>query len=181
MKRYYFLLIILFGIFFTACGKDNNPLVEEENKNIAGYCSFAGLEIKFADTCSYNFIMSFLEEYDSVKIINSYLGGSFYLYADSGDYNYWSKYFENDSTIQNITVYYSVDSLILKIDFTGKNSLEIERQKFLSISHLIIKNIEKPQQIVFIDVPEKTESKWEALFKEYQFISYVYSIYTCCD
>jgi hypothetical protein len=181
MKKYFLFIFILIGVLFTACSKDNNPLIEEENKIVAGHCDFAGLEVKFADTCSYYFIKSFFQQYDSIKITYSSLGGSFYLYADSGDYNYWSKYFENDSTIQNINSFYSADSLILKIDFTGENTLEIERQRLLSISNLTIIKSEKPQLKVFINVPEKTEAKWEALFKQYSFISYVYTIYVCLE
>jgi hypothetical protein len=181
MKKYFLFIFILVGVLFTACSKDNNPLVEEKNINIVSHDSFWGLEIKFADTCSYSFIKSFLQQYDSIKINYSSLGGSFYLYADSGDYNYWSEYFKNDSTIQNINGFYSADSLILKIEFTGENPLEVERQRFLSINNLTIIKSEKPQQKVSVNVPEKTEAKWEEIFKQYSFVLYVIGLYVCYD
>lgn len=165
-----------------SCSESNNPISnEEENITPISECSIQGLEIEFVDSCSYDFVNGFLASYDSIIIQETFLGSTFYLYADSGDSNYWQNYFANDSTIQWIITYNSSDSLILKIKLTGKKSTEEERQRFLSINNLEIIKIEEYPKLVYIDVPEKTETEWQSLFEQYSFISHVYIIAVCTD
>lgn len=182
MNKYFYLIVLSLSFYITSCSENSNPVKkEEENITPISNCSIQGLEIQFADTCSYDFITTFLSNYDSVTVMETFLGSTFYLYADSGDYNYWLKYFENDSTIQNIIGYNSSDSLILKIKLTGKKSTEEERQRFLQIKNLEIIKIEEYPKLVYIDVPENKESEWVSFFMQYSFISHVYTIAVCTD
>jgi len=131
MKKFIKILLILLSIFIISCNKNNNPVSNEnnppQNPNPGGTCSFAGIDIEFADSCSYNFIMNFLSGLDSIVILNKSLGSTFYLYADSSGYNYWEDYFKDDSTIQDLYGYKSSDSLIIVIKSTGEKSLEEEK------------------------------------------------------
>ena len=178
MKKYYYITGMLFSLFTISC--DENPMSnEEEILTPISECSIQGLGIEFEDSCSYDFIIGFLASYDSITIQESFLGSTFYLYADSGNYNYWEDYFANDSTIQNMYGYNSSDSLILVITLTGKKSTEEERQRFLNITNLEIINIEEYPKFVYISVPEATETEWQSLFEEYSFISHVFVIAIC--
>lgn len=174
-------IILMVSFYLIAC-RESNPITQDEEIILAGRCYTAGLEIFFVDSCSYKFITNFMSSFDSVVVGNYFLGSDFYLYADSGDYNYWVQYFVNDTTIFNImNVSASKDSLILKLKSTGEKSIEEESQRLSSIKNLEIIKIEEQPKHVFVDVPENTESKWEAIFKEYEFVSAVYIVGVCCD
>lgn len=183
MKIYNIYLLILFSFFIISCSKTNNPIASRNEVNHpAGYCKDLGLQIDFEDTCSYNFVVPFLMSFDSVQIIETDLGGYFYVYADSGNFNYWYNYFEKDSTILFITTFSSnSDSLILKFSMTGQNTIDDEVQRFSSISHLHIINIELHPKTVYVHVPENTESKWEDIFSRYNFITNVMIFGVCFD
>lgn len=120
---------------------------------------------------------SFLSNFDSVIIREMFLEGYLYIYADSGNYDHWLNYFKDDSTIQYIhTANSSPDSLVLKFFLTRKRVIEEEIQRFQEIKHLQIIKIEEQPKLVNVGVPKNTESEWEAIFKDYSFISYVYII-----
>ena len=179
MCKYYHLIMLFLTFYIISCNEDSNPVKVEDNNKHINYCSIVGLEIGFSDTCSYKFITTFLSEFDSVRVTQTFLGDILYIYADSADIDYWLNYFENDSTIQNILVDNNADSLILKIRLTGKKSTEEEQQRFLRIEHLTLIKIEEHPKLVYIDVPENTESDWEAFFNQFVFISHVYIMGIC--
>jgi hypothetical protein len=179
MKTFFNFIFLVFTTLIFSCNKNYSPLEEQENLIHNSDCIIGGIEIEFVDTCSYEFITTFISAFDSIKVTDTYLGCTFYLYADSADYNYWLKYFENDSTIQSLIFFNSADSLILKIRLTGKKSTEEERQRFLRIKNLKIIKIKEYPKLVYIDVPENTESEWVTIFNQYAFISHVYIMGVC--
>jgi hypothetical protein len=179
MYKYYHLIILILSLYFIQCNDNSNPVKVEKDIKLINYCTIQGLEIEFSDTCSYKFITTFLSNIDSILVTETLLGSTFYLYADSADNNYWLEYFEKDSTIQSIITYNTADSIILKIELSGKKSIEEEKQRFLGIKHLKIIIIEEHPKLVYIDVPENTESEWVAFFKQYSFISHVNIIGIC--
>ena len=185
MRKIVFATFILLSFFIVSCDKNSDPISSVENNPPihypVGHCSFFGIEIQFEDTCSYNFITTFLSTLDSIVVLDTYLGSTFYLYADSGDYNYWLNYFNNDSTIQNMSGYNSSDSLILVIRLTGQKSQDEEEQKFLEIKNLKIIKIEEYPNLVYIDVPDNTETRWADRLEQYPFILYAYPIYMCTN
>lgn len=67
----------------------------------------------------------------------------------------------------------------MKFFLTGKKVIEEEIQRFQEIKHLQIIKIEEQPKLVNVGVPKNTESEWEAIFKDYSFISYVYIIGVC--
>ncbi len=103
MKKNISLLIFLFisSLYLISCNNGGNPVAIDLRDNTPKtICSFQGMELQFNDSCTYEFITSFIARYDSVEIIETYLGCTFHLYAKEGDKKYWQKYFENDSTVQ---------------------------------------------------------------------------------
>ncbi len=182
MKRVFFVPIILISLYFTSCNESNNPVSDKKIEYPVEYCTTDGLEIDFEDTCSYNFVIPFISSFDSVVIGTTHLGAIFYIYANSGDYNYWADYFRDDSTIQYIfNLNSSSDTLILKIVTSGEKSIEEEKQRLLHINNLQIINIEEQLKYVIVKVPKDTEFKWEAIFSQYIFISRVFVIGVCTD
>ncbi len=177
--KYYHLIILILSLYFIQCNDDSNPVIVEKDIKHINYCAIQGLEIEFSDTCSYEFMTTFLSNIDSILITETLLGSTFYLYADSADNDYWLEYFEKDSTIQSIITYNTADSIILKIEVSGKKSTEKEKQRFIGIKHLKIIMIEEHPKLVYIDVTENTESEWVAFFKQYAFISHVNIIGIC--
>ena len=169
-----------FVVYFISCSEESNPVNEERIHPISN-CSLDGLEIEFVDTCKYDFIISFLSTFDSVSVVDSFLGSTFYFYAESGDTDYWQNYFENDSSIQFFTTYNSSDSLILKIRISGKYSEELDYERFLEINNLEFLNVEKPENKVYVLVPENTETQWSEYFEQYEFISNAYVIGVCVE
>ena len=110
------------------------------------------------------------------------MGGTIYLFADSGDYNYWYNYFKNDSTIQfTFSGSTNPDSLILQMVLTGEKSIDEETQIFNRIKHLKVINTEETTKLVYINVPENSVSKWEEIFSQYPFITRVLIIAVCTE
>ena len=182
MKIIISVTIIFSILFLTSCNKDDYPVSTEEIIGPVIHCTIDGLDINFADTCSYNFVMFFLSGFDSVTIIDTHLGSDFYVYADSGDFIYWSDYFKNDSTIKYLfNVSSKPDSLIMEFILTGEKSVEEERKRFNEISHLEIINIIEQTKSAYVIVPEGSESRWAEKFKEYNFVSEVYIIGVCTE
>jgi hypothetical protein len=70
-----------------SCDGRINPVSISLSHPAPGYCVFEGLELQFADTCSYDFATAFLSGLDSVAIKGTQLGGTIYVLADSGDFN----------------------------------------------------------------------------------------------
>ena len=179
--RVLWLLLSLFIIaYFISCSEESNPLKEEKIHPVS-YCSSSEVELEFADSCTYDFVISFLSTFDSVSIFDSYLGSTFYIFADSGDANYWQTYFENDSSIQHFITFNSADSLILEIRLFDKHSEESESQRFSRIKHLNIIRIEKSLNLVYISVPENKATEWTEFFEQYEFIIHAYVIAVCTD
>ncbi len=182
MKRTCLVIIISISIYFISCRGNLNPVSIYIPHRTPGYCTANELELKFKDTCSYNFVINFLSGFDSIKISAALLGGTIYLLADSGDYNYWYNYFKNDSTIQFIFLgSTNPDSLVLQIILTGKKSIYEETQIFNQIKHLKVINTEENTKLVYLTVPENSVSKWEELFSKYPFITRVLIIAVCTE
>ncbi len=175
MNKHCYLIVLSLLFYFTSCSENSNPV----NNKHSNECSISGLEIEFADTCSYKFITTFMSGFDSVVVTETFLGSTFYSYADSADDIYWLNYYENDSTIQRLIVYTSNDSLILKIKLTGEKSSQEEKQRFLAIKNLEIIKIKEYPKLVYIDVPENTESEWASLFEQNLFITHAHVIGVC--
>ena len=182
MKNIFLFLTILFSLHFISCSKINNPVTIENNYYPVSHCEIDGLEIDFADTCSYNFVMSFMSAFDSVIVRNTDLGGTFRVHPDSGSYDYWQNYFANDSTIDFIYPdLNSPDSLILIIHVSGKRSIEEEKERILQTNHLEIISIEEDSKSVYVTVPENRETEWKENFKQYSFITEVFIIAVCTE
>ena len=147
MKNYIISLLVLPSLFIISCSKTNNPISTNEYHNPIHNSSISSMEIGFIDTCSYNFVVSFLSDFDSLKINETFLGGYLYVYADSGEYLYWANYFNNHSSINYITISKSnPDSLTMKFSLSGQISLEVEKQIISRNKHLhIIKFEEQPK------------------------------------
>jgi hypothetical protein len=112
MKNCFYLILIIIISLSISCRRNSNPLEIQRSDRLYSRVFLEGLEIEFADTCSYQFIHNFLSRFDELRIMDSFLGCTFYLYADSADGNYWISFFENDSTVQRIIYLNSSDSLI---------------------------------------------------------------------
>ena len=183
MGKINFLVLALPAFCFISCSNTNNPVIVEDNSHHPiSYCSFSGLEIDFTDTCSYEFVISFMVDFDSITISSTNLGSTFYVYPDTGDYNYWLDYFANYSTVDRIFRNLdNPDSLILEIHVSGKKSIEEEKERFLQIDHLEILSIENDSKSIYVTVPENTEPEWEEYFKQYSFITDTFIIAVCTD
>jgi hypothetical protein len=181
MKKTKFIFLVLMLLFIFSCTERKNPLASREIINPVSHCYMFGLEIDFVDTCSYDFVTTFLSSFDSVTVTGTFLGGNFYVYADSGDYYYWYKYFENDFTVQMMTLASDSDSLILKITLSGTKSRIEEEQRFQQIKHLQILHIEEQPKFVYVDVPENAAEQWCEFFRQFSFISYVMIIGACTE
>jgi hypothetical protein len=179
MQKSTYFFILIFITLNVSCTRNSNPLSEQNNIEHGSKCLIDGLEIEFADTCSYRFICTFMSEFDSIKIKETYLGCTFYLYTDSADDIYWENYFQNDSTIQRLVVINSADSLILKIKVTGEKTTEEEQHRFSLIKNLEIIKIKEHPKLVYVEVPENTESEWASLLEKYSFINKVSIIGIC--
>src|SRR5574338_702620 len=148
MKKAILVLVSLFLIFIISCSEINNPVSNDEKIIPAGGCSIVGVDIDFVDTCSYNFVIPFLSNFDSITIVEAFLGGDFYIYADSGAYDSWKEYFKDDPTIKYFfRINPDSDSLLFLFVLTGQKSIEEEREKFEQIEHLSIIKIEEHPKI----------------------------------
>jgi|GEM_PF-4261301 len=182
MKKVVLVTIYLFSIFIISCSEINSPVSNDDKIIPVGGCSIVGVNIDFVDTCSYNFVIPFLSGFDSITIVETFLGSDFYIYADSGDYNSWKEYFKNDPTIKYLfRINPESDSLLFVFVLTGQKSLKEEIERFEQIEHLEIIKIEEHPKLVSIDVPEKTESEWAEFFKQYAFVSEAYVVAICVD
>ncbi len=182
MKKTLVAIIILLSFYFISCRGNLNPVSIYIPHRTPGSCTSNELELSFQDTCSYNFVINFLSGFDSIKISSTLLGGTIYLLADSGDYNYWYNYFKNDSTIQFIlSSSTNPDSLVLQMVLTGKKSIDEETQIFNQIKHLKVINTEETTKLVYLHVPEDFLLKWEEIFSQYPFITRVLIIAICTE
>ncbi|QQS37910.1 MAG: hypothetical protein IPM56_08220 [Ignavibacteriales bacterium] len=166
--------------FLVSCSENKNP-VEPENYFYYG-CSPSGIYIDFVDTCSYGFVVPFLQQFDSVQISYTQLGSDFVIYADSGSYKSWSDYFKNDQTIQYLFNHLTnSDSLIMQFVLSGEKSIEEERQRFESIEHFEILSIKEHDKYVSLDVPEKSYAAWAEFFNTFDFIETSQVVMICLD
>ena len=182
MYKYFFLFLVLSIFYFTSCTKDDNPIKYNDGDDIrlSGGCSFS-MVIVFDDTCSYDFILTFISNFDSILVEEISLGSVFYLYADSADKNYWHNFFETDTTIKYISIYTSSDSLIIRVESTGEKSTAEEQLKFSSIRNLELIKLKVLPKTVYIEVPDNTENEWIEIFESYPFISSVFMVGVCHD
>lgn len=182
MRKLFFVKFFFLLLIITSCSEIDTPPSIENPQFPSGGCYIVGVELDFVDTCSYDFITNFISGFDSITVSESFLGSTFYLYADSGDYEYWLKYFDNDPTIDRIDANYpSPDSLILVIKLSGQKSVDEERERFLQIEHLTLLNIDIHRKYLDLDVPENSEERWKTFFEQYSFISYASVIGVCID
>ena len=182
MKIAFLAALISLSIILSSCKGKINPVSINLSHPAPGYCTSQGLELEFADTCSYDFTTVFLAAFDSITIKSTLLGGELYVLADSGDFNYWYQYFKEDSAVLYITESgFSSDSLILKLMLTGKKSLKEEEEILSLVKNLKIINFEKTSKIVEIDVPENNITFWAEKFQKYPFILQVLVIAVCVD
>ena len=173
MSKYYHLIVILLSFYFVLCNKNFTPLEIEQEVDPPFSVNSEGLEIAFSDTCSYRFVLNFLSGFDSISISHTFLGNTYHFIADSGDSEYWLGYFENDSTIQFLGINDKNDSLQLKIRVTGERSSHDELERFSNINYLTLIEVEGPLNLIYINVPEDTESEWKKIFSQYRFILHV--------
>lgn len=182
MKKIFFGVIYLSSLFIISCSEINSPDLTNNIIIPDGGCSTIGVDIDFVDTCSYNFVIPFLSNFDSITVDNTSLGSDFYIYADVGSYNSWQEYFNDDPTIKHFhRIKPESDSLFFVFVLTGQKSLEKERERFEQTEHLEIIKIEEHHKIVSIGVPENTETEWADFFRQYNFVSEVYVIGVCND
>ena len=184
MKKRVFLLSISVFLLVVGCRDNIIPIAPQEQILIdgGGGCSVYGIDVSFADTCSYGFALLFLSAFDSVNIEETYLGSEFYIYADAGNFEYWNNYFMNDLTVKymfNQSI--GQDSLILKFVLTGEKSIAEETERFNNIEHLQIIKIEKQDNHAFVAVPKDTEEDWTAKLMEYPFVRNVQVITVCTN
>jgi hypothetical protein len=185
MKIYFYQIVLSLSVYVASCSESSNPVkgtTAPIGPHPVSTCSIQGLDLYFEDACSYNFVVSFLSTFDSVTINSILLGYNFYIYADSGDYNYWSDYFKEDSTIKYLyKIYTTSDSLLMKIIFTGQKTFEEEKVKFENIHNLKIISTKLQPNVVSISVPKGLESEWAEKFRKYPFITQVYIVSVCID
>ena len=180
MKMIFFIVITFISVLIISCSEINSPPTNENTQNPFFGCQIMGIELDFVDTCSYDFINQFISQFDSVTVAGSFLGSTFYLYADSGNYENWLHYFENDTTIDRIDAYYPAqDSLILVVKLTGQKSVDEETLRFSQIPHITIQSIEVHRKTLFLEVAENSEERWKLIFEQYPFISFVNIIAIC--
>jgi hypothetical protein len=181
MRTFSSVLILLASLSLISCSKTIISF-EEDPIILAGGCEPVGVHLKFKDSCSYNFIMNFISEYNTVEILESYLGFVFFIYPDSGDYDYWVNYFAGDRTIKRIDgINPEPDSLILAIKVSGEKTIEEETERFTQIPHLTITQVIHEDNSLVLDVPENSEERWENFFKQFTFIEYSFSVWICTD
>ena len=183
MKLNFVFFIFLMFILLTihSCIRDDNPLSIEKKIIPHGSCETEGIYIDFADTCSYDFVILFLSEYDSVKIQKTYLGVDLFLYADSGNANYWFDYYKADSLNFSLSSYAPSDSLILVFEFISEEKFYSEKDDLINHRNLHFKKFVFHNKSVMVQVPEKTEQTWVNFFDQFDFIEYVYWIIICSE
>lgn len=180
MKITFMGVAVLLAFSLYACRGNINPVEVNLSRPLPGYCSILGLDIEFADTCSYDFVAKFFSGFDSVEIKSTLLGGAVYVHANSGDFNYWYQYFEEDSAVQYITASHTYsNALILKLMLTGKRSLNEEEEILSQIKYLRIINFEQTSKLVEINEPENNFTYWADNFRKYPFILQVLAIGVC--
>ncbi len=175
----FFTFILFVLVLINSCIRDDNPLSIEKKIIPHGSCETEGINIDFADTCSYDFVISFLSEYDSVKIQRTYLGVDLFLYADSGNANYWFDYFKADSLNFSLSSYSHSDSLFLVFSFISEGKFYTEKDDLINHRNLHFKKYVIQNKSVMVRVPENSERTWIDFFDQFDFIEYVYWIGIC--
>ncbi len=179
MKVLVKLFFVVFLVLTVSCKKDTNPVSLQSEMIPSGGCSTEGIDIVFVDSCSYDFAIAFLSDFDSVQIVETYFGINLYLYADSGDANYWINYFSEDSSFLDLSFSTLSDSLFLKFRFLNEEVYLEEKDHLIDQKNLIYQKSVQENKTVFINVPEGSESEWVTYFKKFDFIEYVFWIAIC--
>lgn len=173
--------LVVFLVLLISCKKDTNPISIQSEKFPIGWCSTVGIEIAFVDSCSYNFATKFLLDFDSVKILKTNFGINLYLYADSGDVNYWKDYFSEDSSFFDLSFYNQSDTLILSFMFLNEEVYLSEKDNLINHRNLFYKWKIEENKTVLIKLPEGSESEWINYFMQFDFIEYAHWIGICND
>ncbi len=183
MRTLIYVLTLTILLFSFSCQKDLSPISTEQQNNIpiCGNCGCdtAGIYINFVDTCSYDFVISFLAEYDSVIIIDTHLGVDLFLYADSGNSAYWFDYFKDDSLFFSLSSFTRSDSLFLIIRFLNEEYYQNYKDDLTNHRNLYFENFIIHENSVLIQVPKNSESFWINYFSQYVFIEYVDLLVSC--
>ena len=181
MKIKTVLLTLVAILFLFSCSKDFSPLSNEQQVIFFTCgCDTAGIYIDFADTCSYDFINSLLSECDSVEIMYAELGIDLFLYADSGNAEYWFDYFKDDSLFYSLSSYTLSDSLILVFRFQNEEYYINYKDDIINYRNLHFKEIYIHEKTVVVKVPKNSETFWINYFKQFSFIEFVDILVACC-
>ena len=173
-------LTILVSLFVFSCSKDFSPVSNEPQFIFLPHGSdTVGVYIDFTDTCSYDFVISFLAEYDSVEIIEAQLGIDLFLYADSGDAEYWFNYFKDDSLYYSISTYTRSDSLTLIFKFLNEEYYINYKDNLINHRNLHFERIYIYNKTVVLKVPKDSETFWVDYFRQFTFIEFVDLLVVC--
>jgi len=115
-----FTILFFLIALIISCSRDTSSLpLSPKNYPVpnCGGAKFEGIYLEFADTCSTDFILSFLDSCDSVNASDSYFGIDLFLYADSGNAAFWVGTFKEDSLSFRLRSKTVSDSLILIFRF----------------------------------------------------------------
>ena len=163
---------VFLSIIIFSCKEKSNPTSNQPILPVSKVDS-SGLYLGLNDTCSYRFIKDFLSNYDSVQVLDANFYVQLYLYADSGDNDYWDDFFEKDSVINNLYFFNSNDSLIIEIRYFNYDVNLEEYNTFLTnqSNYLhFMKSVEEAKSVV-IFVPQKPGVNWAEEFQQYSFIN----------
>jgi hypothetical protein len=181
MKKILSITIVIIGLLLSAC-KDDEEVIQPVKFPEQGGCSYVLSEIYFADTCSYDFAVNFLSNQDSIEIKDIFMGKTFIVRSDSGDYMYWYNIFINDPGISSFMLASTTtDSLTLHLQMKGDKPASDEEARISSIPHLTLLSIEENEKYISVILPTESLTKWENYFKEFPFIEKVISLYICAD
>ncbi len=173
-----FLLFFLLALIIS-CSRDTSPLPLSPNIYPVPGCGgakFDGLYLEFADTCSTDFILSFLDSCDSVIVSDSFFGMDLYLYADSGNAACWTDTF-NEDRLHFETV---SDSLILIFRFYPEDTYLNKKDRLINHKHLQYLKSQEQLAAVLVKIPENSEDVWTTYFKQIEFIRRVETFWMIC-
>ncbi len=178
----YTILFFLIALVIS-CSRDTSPLPlspEMSLRPVCGNAKFDGIYLEFADTCSTDFILSFMDNCDSVKISDSYFGIDLFLYADSGNAAFWTETFKEDTLSFRLRSKSVSDSLILIFRFYPEDKFMNEKNRLINHNHLHYLKSSQQLNAVFVKVPENLNEFWTSYFKQIDFIKLVEPVWMIC-
>jgi len=179
--RFRKIVITLFlSLLLFSCSTNFSPVSPDQQKITPQCgCDTAGIYIEFVDTCSYDFVISFLAEYDSVTIIDTLIGIDLFLYADSGNTEYWLDYFKDDSLFFSLSSYTQSDSLILIFRFLNEEYYQNYKDNLINHRNLHFEKSYNRVKSVLVKVPNNSEMEWINYFEQFAFIEFVGLLLVC--